>query len=142
MIKFPAHGHVDFTVSPPLLIIDVTGPINQEGALIYIENVAHYRAQLSSGPWASLVYAKHFELMSADTREIMIGAIHKAKQVGLVATAVIFNDERVSHAAKAFWATIYNKTDLRHAFFENETEAKTWLIAQVNHSLTCVNARE
>lgn len=134
MHKFPVHGDVSFELAPPLLIINVEGPVNTECAYHYLENIGSVRATLASNPWASLVRATNLDLIASDVRSLLVASIKDAMSINLVATSVLFNSQEFSAAVKQFWGQIYDTAGLPYRFFNDEDEAESWLIAQVNNA--------
>ena len=134
MHTFPVHGDVSFELAPPLLIINVRGPVNTEGAHQYLDNVSAMRESLASAPWASLVRATNLDLIAPDVRNMLIASIKDAMKINLVATSILFNSQEFTAAVKQFWGQIYDNAGLTYCFFDDEQEATDWLIEQVNHA--------
>ena len=62
---------------------------------------------------------------------MMVEAIKQAENMNLIATAVVFDDVQYKGMSEQFWEKIYQQTTLKHAFFEDEADARKWLRSQV-----------
>ena len=110
--NFPIHGSLNICVESGLMIIRARGPANTEMVLQYQREVNQYREQLSHKPWASLT-------------------VLSGEPMNLVATAIVFDDVQYKSISEQFWEGIYQRTTLKHAFFDDELTAKAWLKKQV-----------
>jgi hypothetical protein len=129
--NFPAHGALSIAIEGGLLVIRGRGPANTEMVIRYQREIHHYREQLCVNPWASLTILSGEPLLPPEASSMMVEAIKQAENMNLVATAVVFDDVQYKGMSEQFWENIYQQTNLKHAFFEDETEARQWLRSQV-----------
>ncbi|MEI8649054.1 hypothetical protein P4S73_16110 [Paraglaciecola sp. Hal342] len=62
---------------------------------------------------------------------MLVESIKQAENMSLVATAVVFDDVQYKAVSEQFWEGIYQRTSLKHAFFDDEQKAKAWLREEV-----------
>lgn len=129
--NFPAHGALKITVEGNLLVIRAQGPANTEMVLQYQREVQLYREQLCENAWASLTLLTGEPLLPPEASSMMVESIKQAEHMNLVATAVVFVDVQYQSISEQFWEGIYQRTTLKHAFFEQESIAREWLRQEV-----------
>jgi hypothetical protein len=133
--NFPAHGKLNISIENGLMIIRARGPANTEMILQYQKEVRQYRLQLSHSSWASLTILSGEPLLPPEASGIMVEAIKQAEHMNLVATAIVFDDVQYKVMSEQFWESIYKRTGLKHRFFDDENQAKSWLRSEVNKQL-------
>ena len=129
--NFPIHGSLNVCVESGLMIIRARGPANTEMVLQYQREVNQHREQLSHKPWASLTVLSGEPLLPPEAAGMMVESIKQAEHMNLVATAIVFDDVQYKSISEQFWEGIYQRTTLKHAFFDDELTAKAWLKKQV-----------
>lgn len=129
---FPIHGDIQLSVNDGLLIIEGSGPANLEAVLCYQREAQRYRDKLNPHPWGSLVLLRGEPLLPPEAKSLLVTTIQFACTQSLVATAVVFMDVKHASTVRFFWDSVYAETELLHAFFENENDARAWLHKQID----------
>lgn len=130
--SFPIHGSLYICVELELMIIRARGPANTEMVLQYQREINQYREQLCDKPWTSLTVLSGEPLLPPEAAGMMVESIKQAEHMNLVATAIVFDDVQYKSIAEQFWESIYQRTSLKYAFFDDETSAKKWLKEELN----------
>ena len=129
--SFAVHGTLQICIEPNLMVIRARGPANTEMVLQYQSEVNEYRLQLCGKPWASLTILSGEPLLPPEASGMLVESIKQAENMSLVATAVVFDDVQYKAVSEQFWEGIYQRTSLKHAFFDDEQKAKAWLREEV-----------
>ena len=133
--SFPNHGAIKMRLDDGLLVIEGRGPANIETVNQYQRSAQAFRDKLNHAPWASLVLLKGEPLLPPEAKHTLLETIKFACTQNLVATAVVLCDISYERTVKHFWTSIYDETPLKYAFFNDQQEAKQWLLQQVeSHS--------
>ena len=130
--SFPIHGSLNICVESQLMIIRARGPANTEMVLQYQREVNQHREQLCDNPWTSLTVLSGEPLLPPEAAGMMVESIKQAEHMNLVATAIVFDDVQYKSISEQFWEGIYQRTTLKHAFFDDESSAKKWLSAELH----------
>ena len=129
--SFAVHGTLQICIEPNLMVIRARGPANTEMVLQYQREVNEYRLKLCGKPWASLTILSGEPLLPPEASGMLVESIKQAENMSLVATAVVFDDVQYKAVSEQFWEGIYQRTSLKHAFFDDEQKAKAWLREEV-----------
>ncbi|MBU3019342.1 hypothetical protein KO519_16805 [Paraglaciecola agarilytica] len=129
--SFAVHGTLQIGIETNLMVIRARGPANTEMVLQYQREVNQYRQQLCRKPWASLTILSGEPLLPPEASGMLVESIKQAENMNLIATAVVFDDVQYKAVSEQFWEGIYQRTSLKHAFFDDEQKAKAWLASQL-----------
>ena len=117
----------------PLVYIELTGPFNDEFMNHYNLQIAPLREQMKYQHWVSLVSFTNEGLLPLSMRDGVLQSMEAAKTMGLIASAVVFDQQTPSTVAQQFWEQIYEKASLPHRFFKNIADAKSWLLTELEN---------
>jgi hypothetical protein len=127
---FSVHGKVNafFDENSSILHIHITTPVNEEFFVECEAVLEPIRKSIKTPQWASLVNVKGDALAPPEAIPMMKKSIQQAVSDGIIATAVIFEESDAQLIFKEFWHGLYIDSGLEHDFFENEEQAKQWLL--------------
>jgi hypothetical protein len=126
-MHFLEHGVYEVKVVEQSLIVDATGPFNQELALHYQASIESCIRTLESMPWSQLIVLHNLSLFTPDAETVLIETLINRKKRGLTKSAVVLVEiegkslviQQMSHA--------YSEAGVDFAFFDSIDAAKAWL---------------
>lgn len=132
MSGFAAHGKLWVDVDGGLVVVHAEGPFNLEltdklahGADLIIE-------QMRGRPWAVLIVPRGGFLLTPDAEQSMIGNEPRYEAAGKLATAFVIPADGWSRVAKSQWQRIYADNLRPLQFFDSQSEASEWLLAELS----------
>ena len=123
---FRKHGVYSLEVKDQVLIVDATGPFNDELVMCYQNELETCIAQLETSCWGQIVTLHAQSLFTPEAEQSLINSLKHRKSRGLKASAVV-SDSPYS-LVRIQISRIYNQAGVAHDFFENEEHAFNWLI--------------
>lgn len=126
-MHFLEHGVYEVKVDEQSLIVDATGPFNQELALHYQTSIESCIQTLESMPWSQMIVLHSMSLFTPDAEKVLIETLIERKARGLIKSAVVLVEiegrslvvQQMSHA--------YSEAGVDFAFFDSVDAAKAWL---------------
>ena len=129
-MAFSVHGkvHASYDKCNNILHIHIVTPVNKEFFAEYESILTPLRKSITAPKWASIVFVKGEALAPPEATPMMKKSIQQAISEGILATAIIFEENESKSISKDFWDRIYNDSGLKHDFFDNEEQATKWLL--------------
>ena len=128
---FTAHGQLDIILEGRILIVKGTDSPNSEMVDEFNLRVEKYYQLLKGAPWGSLSYMHGDIIFPPDAVPVIEANFRRMASLGLVAIAVIIKDTQYPSLVETFWQSRFEKSDTPYQFFDNTTDAKSWLFDQI-----------
>ena len=122
---FEQHGVYSLKIQGQVLIVDATGPFNDELVVSYNNALESCIQQLESSCWGQIVTLHDQSLFTPEAEQSLIHSLKQRKQRGLRASAVVCNSPY--KVVQSQVDRIYQNAGISHGFFSNEEEARLWL---------------
>lgn len=122
---FEKHGVYSLKVEEQVLIVDATGPFNDELVVSYNHALESCIQKLESTCWGQIVTLHDQSLFTPDAEQTLINSLKKRKARGLRASAVVCNSPY--SIVQSQIGRIYSNADIIHGFYGDEEEALLWL---------------
>lgn len=126
-MSFLSHGTFTVEISEQLLIVDAKGPFNEEIVHEYKQAVSKAIDQFNEQPWQQIIIMRAESIFIPDAYEEMRKLAKYRKSRGLTASAVIWKESTAKEIVSMQLGNIYKEADVACAFFENKTQALSWL---------------
>ncbi len=128
-MKFSSHRKYELQIQSNILIVDSTGPFNENVVTAYNRDLKKCMDILSDSPWGQVIIMHDLSLFTPDGEKLLMDSLKTRKEKGLVASAVVCDSEYV--IVKEQIARIYRTMDVRHAFFNSKDEALVWIAGEL-----------
>ena len=125
---FRPHGSLDVYIEDNILYVKAKYTPNSEMVGHFQEKSKEHIDALSKAPWGSIAYLEGDSIFPLDAKEMIEVNISDMTSMGLIAIAVIIRNSESPNVVKHFWQSIYEKQKVPHQFFDDETDAKSWLL--------------
>ena len=132
-MKFTEHGVFEINTEDKLLLIDATGPFNDEVAKHYIEAVDSCTQQLEGSQWNQIITLHQLSLFTPKVEKLLIDALINRRIRGLKAVYLILENVYFKSLVKEQMSRWYTKAGIEHHFFDSASEAKKSLTHFPSH---------
>ena len=122
---FEKHGVYSLKVIGQVLIVDATGPFNDELVVCYNNALEACIQQLESSCWGQIVTLHEQSLFTPDAERTLNSSLKRRKERGLRASAVVCKSPY--SLVQSQIDRIYSSADVIHDFCKGEEEALLWL---------------
>ena len=126
-MNFKEHGVFEIKIEGKLLLINATGPFNQELIIKYQRALGSCIPNLEGSKWNQIVTLHQLSVFTPEAEQALIQTLINRKARGLVACAVILLDIEVETLIKTQISNCYNKAGVKHQFTSSIDDAKKWL---------------
>lgn len=130
MQSFAPHGEYRVRVEKNMLLVEAKGPFNSEVVANYTADMALAVKQVTA-PWCQLVILHQEGLFTLDAEKQMYSTISTRKDLGMSASAIVIIGASARFAIEMQISRIYNDLQVKHQYFDNEEEARVWLLTVV-----------
>lgn len=123
---FSEHGIFEVKVEGQLLLVDATGPFNEELILQYEKALETCIKTLEVSEWKQIITLHDFSLFTPEAEKKLTQTLINRKSRGLIACAVVFINVEAEYLIKAQMSRCYNHAGIKHVFTSSINEAKKW----------------
>lgn len=124
---FAEHGVFEVKVENNCLIVDATGPFNEELAKHYQTAIDKCIEQLEQTQWYQIIVLHQLSLFTPEAEVLLTQTLINRKQRGLTKSAVVLIDIEGKSLVTQQLGKIYQKIGIEHGFFESINQAQSWL---------------
>lgn len=126
---FPRHGKFSVEVDSQMLIVNATGPFNEELVRDYKAAVDAAVAHLQQGHgWGQVIVLEKESLFTPDAERVLVQSLKNRKRGGLRASAVVLMENVTGRSLiKQQISGAYNKAGIEFTFSDTLAGAKAWL---------------
>lgn len=127
LMNFIEHGVFEVKIEGELLLVDATGPFNEE-LLIQYENALESCIQnLEISKWNQVITLHQLSLFTPEAEQLLTNTIINRKSRGLMACVIILKDVEGESLIKAQMSRCYNRAGVKHNFITSVQDAHKWL---------------
>ncbi|NQY89379.1 MAG: hypothetical protein HRT51_16860 [Colwellia sp.] len=126
-MNFIEHGLFEVKIEGKLLLVDATGPFNEE-LLIRYENALESCIQnLEISEWNQVITLHQLSLFTPEAEQVLTNTLINRSSRGLIACAIVLNDVEGESLIKAQMSRCYNRAGVKHNFITSIHDANKWL---------------
>ena len=122
-----SHGTHTIKTAGKVLIVDVSGPFNEESVKEYQTDLESFVERLSSTPWALCGIFRNQGLLTPDAEASLIEVTRWRKERGMAVISVVLKDVKEPTILKAQMNRIYSVADIQCGYFDKMSDALSWL---------------
>ena len=126
-MKFSAHGSFSVEIQGRVLIVDGTGPFNEEIVSLYSQAINDAIKSLIGEPWDQISILHGMSIFTPEAQRDLIENIKKRKALGLQRSAVIVADVEGTSTIITQLSQCYEDANVGYAFFNSLEDARKWL---------------
>lgn len=112
--------------------MEVRGPWNREMIDFFNASTGALLHELVGAPWGILAVVSEDGMHTPDSYAAMVEGIRRQRETGRCATAVILDQVFGEPMVRRVLAQMYRDAGEPATFFEDETSARAWLLAQIS----------
>jgi len=131
MQSFAPHGEYRISVEKNMLLVEAKGPFNSEIVASYTTDMALAVKQVVA-PWSQLIVLHQEGLFTPSAEKQMYSTIRARKDLGMCASGIVIIGAIARFAIEMQISRIYNDLQVKHQYFDNEKEARDWLLEVVS----------
>lgn len=133
-MKFTEHGVFEIVVEGSFLLVDATGPFNEELILRYRNSLEAAIKQLEGQHWHQIIVLHEMSLFTPDAERGLVQSLKARKERGLFACGVVIGDVDCKILVREQMSRCYQQCDVKHHYFDTIAGAKLWLNQFVQHA--------
>jgi hypothetical protein len=123
---FSEHGVFEVKVENQILLVDATGPFNEELIIQYEKALESCIKSLEASEWKQIITLHDFSLFTPEAEKKLTKTLINRRSKGLIACAVVLIKVEAEYLIKAQMSRCYNRADIKHVFTTSLNEAKKW----------------
>ena len=126
-MRFKEHGVFEIENETKLLVVDATGPFNEELLKRYNEALESCIQLLEVSQWRQVITLHHMSLFTPEAEKVLIDTLIKRKSRGLLAGYIILEDVEFKPWVKEQLTRCYSIARVELHFFDspsNNSELK------------------
>ena len=123
-MRFKEHGVFEIETEARLLLVDATGPFNEELVKRYNEALESCIQQLEFSQWSQVITLHQMSLFTPEAEKVLIDTLIKRRSRGLLAGYVILEDVEFKPWVKEQLNRCYTVAGVELHFFDSTSEAK------------------
>lgn len=127
---FEKHGEYKLEIKDGVLIVDATGPFNDEVVISYQNDLETCIRELEDRCWGQVVTLRELSLFTPDAEQSLINSLGLRKARGLKFSAVVCDSPY--SLVRMQISRIYDGAGILHKFFESESSALSWINEYAN----------
>ena len=126
-MKFEEHGIFEIKVEGNLLLVDATGPFNEELIIHYKKSIESCIQKLEVSQWKQIITLHQMSLFTPEAEEALTQTLINRKNRSLVACGVVIADVDGKTLVKEQMSRCYQRAEVKYQYFNSINEAKNWL---------------
>jgi hypothetical protein len=126
-MKFEEHGIYEITVENNLLLVDATGPFNEELIISYRKALEAAIKLLEVGKWNQIITVRETSIFTPEAELALSNSLKERKLRGLLRSCVIVGELNSRAIAIKQMSRCYLYAEIENQFFTTFAEAKQWL---------------
>lgn len=126
-MKFKEHGVFEVKVEGQLLLVDATGPFNEELIKRYRDALESCIQLLEVGQWNQIVTLHQISIFTPEAEEALTESLIERRSRGLIACCVVIADVDCKSVVKEQMSRCYRKAGVKHQYVNSIAKAKEWI---------------
>ncbi|MCJ8337127.1 MAG: hypothetical protein MJK10_01535 [Pseudomonadales bacterium] len=123
-MRFKEHGVFEIKTEDKLLLVDGTGPFNEELIEHYSDALESCIHHLETSQWDQILTLHQLSLYTPEAEDLLTKNIIKRKSRGLKFCSIIISDVDFKSLVKEQISRCYTRAGIEHHFFDSMSEAK------------------
>lgn len=123
-MRFKEHGVFKIETEAELLLVDATGPFNDEVLKHYNIALDSCIQELEASQWNQIITLHQLSLFTPEAEIILTDTLIKRRSRGLVAGYIILENVDCKRLVKEQLSRCYSIAGVEHHFFDSTSEAK------------------
>ncbi len=136
------HGTLNYSLEDGLLIIEGTGPWNQNALKPNKTGQAVLESVRNLPFWGVLAILDGDPIHTPDAARLLTDYVRRDKLRGRIGSALVLSSSTAPEFGRLHIADIYRKAGEKFEFFNDISEAKRWLFTLLNAAKTAVQKQE
>ncbi len=125
-MNFIEHGLFEVKVEGELLLVDATGPFNEELLIEYENSLEACIQNLEVSKWNQVITLNQLSLFTPEAEQVLTNTLINRRSRGLAACAIVLNDVEGESLIKAQMSRCYNRAGVKHNFITSIHDANKW----------------
>lgn len=126
-MNFIEHGLFEVKIEDKLLLVDATGPFNEELLLQYEYAIESCIQNLEISKWNQIITLHQLSLFTPEAEQILTNTVINRRARGLIACAIVLINVEGESLIKAQMSRCYNLAGVKHNFSTSIHDANKWL---------------
>jgi len=124
---FTEHGVFEVKVEGKTLLVDATGPFNEELIIHYEKSLESCIKNLETSKWNQIITLHQFSLFTPKAEQKLTQTLKNRRSRGLVACAVVLKNIEGEALIKTQMSRCYKCAGVKYQFTTSVHDAKKWL---------------
>jgi hypothetical protein len=124
---FTEHGLFEVKIVGKLLLVDATGPFNEELLIQYQKALESCIQTLEVSEWNQIITLHQLSLFTPEAEQMLTNTLINRKSRGLMASAIVLMDAEGESLIKTQMSRCYSCAEVKHNFTTSIDNAKKWL---------------
>ncbi len=124
---FTEHGIFEVKVEDNTLLVDATGPFNEELIIKYEKSLESCIGTLEHTNWNQIIILRQFSVFTPEAEQKLTQTLRNRKSKGLVACVVVLKDIESEALVKSQMSRCYEYANIKYEFTTSVDDAKKWL---------------
>ncbi len=124
---FMEHGVFEVKNEGKLLLVDATGPFNEELIIQYEKALESCIQTLEISQWNQVIVLHQLSLFTPEAEKVLTNTVINRRSRGLMACAVVLMDVEGESLIKTQMSRCYDQARVKHTFTTSISYAKKWL---------------
>lgn len=126
-MNFTEHGLFEVKTENNLLLVDASGPFNDELIIKYENALESCIQSLEKSQWNQIITLHQLSLFTPEAEKRLTKTLINRCSRGLIACAVVFQNVEAESLVKAQMSRCYKNAKVKHVFSNSIDDAKKWL---------------
>jgi len=124
---FMEHGLFEVKIEDKLLLVDATGPFNEELLIQYEKALESCIQTLEVSEWNQIITLHQLSLFTPEAEQVLTNTVINRSSRGLMACAIVLIDAEGESLIKTQMSRCYNRAGVKYNFTTSIHNAKKWL---------------
>tara|TARA_Y100000310_G_scaffold112989_1_gene111531 strand:+ start:7723 stop:8112 length:390 start_codon:yes stop_codon:yes gene_type:complete len=127
---FAEHGIVEVKIEDNILLVEATGPFNEELVQYYEQSLESCIKILEDSSWNQIIILHKLSMFTTEAEHKLVQTLKNRKERGLKASAVVLDNIEGESLVKTQMSRCYECANVDYKFTSSVHEAKQWLSMQ------------
>ncbi|OUR77166.1 hypothetical protein A9Q75_15725 [Colwellia psychrerythraea] len=124
---FMEHGLFEVKIEGKLLLVDATGPFNEELLIQYEKALETCIHTLEISEWNQVIILHQLSLFTPEAEQVLTNTVINRRSRGLIACAIVLINVEGESLIKTQMSRCYDRARVKHNFTTSIHEANKWL---------------
>lgn len=124
---FMEHGLFEVQIEGKLLLVDATGPFNEELLIQYEKALETCIHTLEVSEWNQVIILHQLSLFTPEAEQVLTNTVINRRSRGLIACAIVLINVEGESLIKTQMSRCYDRARVKQNFTTSIQEANKWL---------------